>query len=280
MLSLGYSTCPNDTFIFDAWVNNRLNALEIHPEIHLADIDVLNNQAVKGQLDITKLSFGIIADVSEEYQILDSGSALGFGCGPLLISKKNISPIASSLSELVVAIPGEKTTANLLLSMAFPEIKNKVVMLFSEIEDAVLNGEVDAGLIIHENRFTYQALGLHKIIDLGEHWEKTTGMPIPLGCIAIKRNLPNEYKLQIEKIISDSVKSAFKNPDDSKEYVAKYAQSMNHDVMQQHINLYVNEFSVSLGKTGKAAINRLLSEGQKAGIISTITQPLFLEESD
>lgn len=278
MPSLGFSTCPNDTFIFDAWVNKRLNGIAIQPEIHLGDIDELNKQAIHGNLDITKLSFGVIADVSEHYQILDSGSALGFGCGPLLISKNEINANSKNLSDLVVAIPGEKTTANLLLSIAYPEITNKVVMLFSEIEEAVLHGKVDAGLIIHENRFTYEALGLHKIIDLGEHWEKTTGMPIPLGCIAIKRSLPQEQKQAIQSIIRESVISAFNTPSDSDEFVAKHAQSMNKEVMQQHIKLYVNEFSISLGTAGRSAIERLLHEGQKAGILSTITQPIFVED--
>jgi 1,4-dihydroxy-6-naphthoate synthase len=276
MLTLGFSTCPNDTFIFDAWVNQRLNQIDSAPIVHLGDVDELNIKSQSALYDITKLSFGAISDVSDKYQILDSGSALGFGCGPLLVSKQLIDVSNPAFNDLRIAIPGEKTTANLLLSMAFPKLKNKVVLLFSEIEDAILDGTVDAGLLIHENRFTYESLGLKKIIDLGEYWEQTTGHPIPLGCIAVRRDLPQIIKLNIQSTIRNSVEFAFKHPDSSSDYVAKNAQSMSPEVMKQHINLYVNEFSVSLGKRGKEAINRLFEEGKKAGLIGDIIQPIFL----
>lgn len=276
MPTLGFSTCPNDTFIFDAWVNNRLKNLELNPIVHLGDVDELNNKAKNALLDITKLSFGAISSLSDKYQILDAGSALGFGCGPLLISKDKIDIHSASNKNIKIAIPGEKTTANLLLSMAVPQLKNKVVMLFSEIEQAILDGVVDAGLIIHENRFTYESLGLKKIIDLGEHWEQTTGLPVPLGCIAVRRSLSQSSKLEIQSIIRESVEFAFKYPDKSSEYVAEHAQSMKPEVMKQHINLYVNDFSISLGQKGKEAINRLFEEGRKAGIIGELIQPIFL----
>ncbi len=276
MPTLGFSTCPNDTFIFDAWVNKRLDHDEDNPSVYLADVNELNTLAKIGLYDITKLSFGAISMVSDKYQILDSGSALGFGCGPLLISKEKIDENKPAFNDLIVAIPGETTTANLLLTMAFPQLRNKVVMLFSDIEQAILDGNVDAGLIIHENRFTYESKGLKKIIDLGEHWEQTTGLPIPLGCIAVRRELPQGLKIKIQSTIRESVEFAFKNPDISSEYVAEHAQSMKPEVMKQHINLYVNDYSISIGTKGKEAINRLFEEGKKAGIIGEITQPIFL----
>ncbi len=176
-----------------------------------------------------------------------------------------------------MAIPGEKTTANLLLSIAFPQITNKKVMLFSEIEQAVLSGEVDAGLIIHENRFTYAQKGMHKLVDLGEYWENKTGLPIPLGCIAIKRNLPLEVKLRFQSLIRKSIEYAFTNPEKSSEYVSKYAQEMSPDVMKQHIDLYVNQYSISLREEGKKAIYTLFSEAEKSGILKKPTEPIFIE---
>jgi 1,4-dihydroxy-6-naphthoate synthase len=243
----------------------------------MADVDELNRKALNADLDITKLSFGVLAEASKQYQVLDAGSALGFGCGPLLISKNPISPDASDINRLRIGIPGETTTANLLLSMAFPEAKNKVVMLFSEIEEAVLSGKIDAGLIIHENRFTYHERGLYKIIDLGEYWEKRTGLPIPLGCIVVKRSLPENQKKAIGKSIRNSVEFAFANREGSMHYVAEHAQEMSQDVMKQHIALYVNEYSISLGEKGRAAIERLMLEGKNAGLIPEVCQPLFVE---
>ena len=273
--TLGFSTCPNDTFIFDAWVNSRLEN-DIKPFIYLSDVDELNKMALNAKLDITKLSFGVYPEVSEHYQILDSGSALGFGCGPLLICKEKRIDLNNLPSNFSVAIPGERTTANLLLSIAYPKITNKVIMLFSEIEQAVLSGAVDAGLIIHENRFTYAAKGLHKLIDLGEFWENKTGLPIPLGCITIKRSLPEEDKIKIQELIRKSIEHAFSNPQDSSEYVSLHAQEMKPEVMKQHIDLYVNKFSISLGDDGKKAIKTLFAEGEKAGILKKAVEPLFI----
>jgi 1,4-dihydroxy-6-naphthoate synthase len=275
-MNIGFSPCPNDTFIFDALVNNKLANSEML-DVHMADVDELNRKALNADLDITKLSFGVLAEASKQYQVLDAGSALGFGCGPLLISKNPISPDASDINRLRIGIPGETTTANLLLSMAFPEAKNKVVMLFSEIEEAVLSGKIDAGLIIHENRFTYHERGLYKIIDLGEYWEKRTGLPIPLGCIVVKRSLPENQKKAIGKSIRNSVEFAFANREGSMHYVAEHAQEMSQDVMKQHIALYVNEYSISLGEKGRAAIERLMLEGKNAGLIPEVCQPLFVE---
>jgi 1,4-dihydroxy-6-naphthoate synthase len=275
-MKIGFSPCPNDTFIFDALVNNKLANSEML-DVYMADVDELNRKALNADLDITKLSFGVLAEASKQYQVLDAGSALGFGCGPLLISKNPISPDASEINRLRIGIPGETTTANLLLSMAFPEAKNKVVMLFSEIEEAVLSGKIDAGLIIHENRFTYHERGLYKIIDLGEYWEKRTGLPIPLGCIVVKRSLPENQKKAIGKSIRNSVEFAFANREGSMHYVAEHAQEMSQDVMKQHIALYVNEYSISLGEKGRSAIERLMLEGKNAGLIPEVCEPLFVE---
>jgi len=275
-MKIGFSPCPNDTFIFDALVNNKLENSE-QLDVFMADVDLLNRKALKSELDVTKLSFGVLAAASNQYQVLDAGSALGFGCGPLLISKNPIAPDASQINQLKIGIPGETTTANLLLSMAFPEAKNKVVMLFSDIEEAVLSGKIDAGLIIHENRFTYHERGLNKIIDLGEYWEKRTGLPIPLGCIVVKRTLPESQKIDIGKSIRSSVEHAFANREGTMKYVSEHAQEMSQDVMKQHIALYVNEYSISLGEKGRAAISRLMLEGKNAGLIPDVCEPLFVE---
>ena len=275
-MNIGFSPCPNDTFIFDALVNNKLENSDLL-DVFMADVDELNRKALRADLDITKLSFGVLAEASNLYQVLDAGSALGFGCGPLLISKNPIASNASEINRLKIGIPGETTTANLLLSMAFPEAKNKVVMLFSEIEEAVLSGKIDAGLIIHENRFTYHERGLNKIIDLGEYWEKRTGLPIPLGCIVVKRSLPENQKKAIGKSIRNSVEFAFANREGTMHYVAEHAQEMSQDVMKQHIALYVNEYSISLGEKGRAAISRLMLEGKNAVLIPEVCEPLFVE---
>lgn len=275
-MNIGFSPCPNDTFIFDALVNNKLANSEML-DVYMADVDELNRKALNADLDITKLSFGVLAEASKQYQVLDAGSALGFGCGPLLISKNPISPDASEINRLRIGIPGKTTTANLLLSMAFPKAQNKMVMLFSEIEEAVLSGKIDAGLIIHENRFTYHERGLNKIIDLGEYWEKRTGLPIPLGCIVVKRSLPESQKIDFGKSIRNSVEYAFANREGTMNYVAEHAQEMSQDVMKQHIALYVNEYSISLGEKGRAAIERLMLEGKNAGLIPEVFEPLFVE---
>ena len=275
-MNIGFSPCPNDTFIFDALVNNKLEDSE-RLDVFMADVDLLNRKALKAELDVTKLSFGVLAAASNDYQVLDAGSALGFGCGPLLISKNPIMPDVSQINQLKIGIPGETTTANLLLSMAFPEAKNKVVMLFSDIEEAVLSGKIDAGLIIHENRFTYHERGLNKIIDLGEYWEKRTGLPIPLGCFVVKRTLPESQKIAIGKSIRSSVEHAFANREGTMKYVSEHAQEMSQDVMKQHIALYVNEYSISLGEKGRAAISRLMIEGKNAGLIPEVCEPLFVD---
>jgi 1,4-dihydroxy-6-naphthoate synthase len=254
-------------------INNRLHA-NYEWESHLLDVEALNKRAADESFEVTKMSFAAYTFVSDKYQILNAGSALGRGCGPLIISK---SPLTlEDLKYKTIAIPGARTTANLLMSIFVPECKAKVEMVFSDIEDAVLSGRCDAGLIIHENRFTYQQKGLFKVADMGELWEKKTGLPIPLGCIAVKRSLSEKEKNKIDSLIRQSVEYAFNNPDASKEYVAQHAQEMNSEVQQQHIDLYVNDFSVNLGDDGKKAIMTLFNEGFNAGVIPNVSEPIFI----
>jgi 1,4-dihydroxy-6-naphthoate synthase len=275
-LTLGFSPCPNDTFIFDALVNKRIDTEGLEFDVQLGDVETLNTKAFKAELDITKLSYHAFAYMTENYQLLHSGSALGKNCGPVLIAKEDISHLTSHISHLQIAIPGKYTTANFLLSIAFPDANNKTEMVFSEIENAVLSGKVDAGLIIHENRFTYQSKGLKKLIDLGEFWETKTGLPIPLGGIAIRKNLSSDVKLKVERLIRKSIEFAFANPEASKEYVRCHSQEMEACVIQSHINLYVNNYSLSLGEEGGKAIKEMYSIAKQNGIIPQIPEDIFV----
>ncbi len=271
--TLGFSPCPNDTFIFDALVHQRFPS-PLRVTTQLLDVEQLNEKARKKELDITKISFNAYAFVSEHYQILQSGSALGRNCGPVLISKKKYG--FSEINNLRIAIPGKYTTANLLLSIFAPDAINKIEMIFSAIEDAVLSGKSDAGLIIHENRFTYLQQGLLKIADMGELWEQNFHAPIPLGCIAVRRSLPEIEKKMIEEAIFESVSYAFENPHASRAYVQQHSQEISEEVQQQHIKLYVNDFSIDLGEEGQQAIRKLFAEGQKAGLLPLLNEPVFL----
>ena len=256
-LTLGFSPCPNDTFIFDAMVNNKIDTKGLKFNTRLEDVETLNKWALEGKLDITKLSYGVLPKVKDKYDLLNSGSALGRGCGPLLISKEPI-PL-DKVKDCKIAIQGLNTTANLLFSTAFPEAKNKEIMIFSDIESAVLDGRVDAGVIIHENRFTYQLKGLKKVIDLGEYWESTTGSPIPLGGICVRKTLPDELKKQIDQLIHDSLKESYRHYPSLSPYITSHAQEMDEKVMRQHIELYVNDFSLDLGEAGRAAVEKLMA---------------------
>jgi 1,4-dihydroxy-6-naphthoate synthase len=272
-LSLGFSTCPNDTFMFDAIVNGRIDTEGLTFGLKMADIENLNQDAIKGLLDITKISYALYPKISHEYQILDAGSALGRGNGPLLVSKSKIYP--EEINDIHIAIPGLNTTANLLLSIAFPNIKKKTEYLFSDIEEIVLRGEADAGLLIHENRFTYEARGLKKIIDLGAWWEEQTNLPIPLGGIVVRRSLPQTIKQTINRVLNNSIAFAFEHPGASMDFVHKNAQEMADDVVKKHIALYVNDYSLDLGDEGHNAISDLFDRASDIHKINRLTQPIF-----
>lgn len=266
-LSLGISPCPNDTFSFDALLNGRINSDIIFKTVY-EDVAQLNQWAEQEKLDVTKISFHAWAKVMDKYQMLTAGAALGFGVGPLLIGKKSFT--LKEIKDATIAIPGKNTTANFLMKFCYPNANNKKEMLFSEIENAVLKGKVDLGVIIHENRFTYQEKGLVKIMDLGEYWENETQAAIPLGGIAVRRDLAEERKHYINAKIQESIQYAFDNPSASEDYVKEYAQEMNNEVIQEHINLYVNQYSLSLGKTGLDSIRRFLKELNDFNIIDNI----------
>jgi len=267
-LKLGISPCPNDTFsFFNLLYGNFNHGIKYNEHFH--DIEKLNKDLLNADFDVCKASFGIVPQISKNYQILDAGSALGFGCGPLLVAREhfNLADIAS----MKIAIPGYNTTANRLLSLVLGQNLNTEEVVFSEIEDAVATGHFDAGLIIHETRFTFEEKGLVKIIDLGSWWEEHYKTPLPLGCIVVRRSFPEEQKLLIQKQISDSVRQALTKPHETLEFVRSHAQAMSLDVMKQHIDLYVNEFSVSLGSAGRKAVRTLLSEDS-----TKLTEPVFV----
>jgi 1,4-dihydroxy-6-naphthoate synthase len=275
-LSLGFSPCPNDCFMFDAIVNTRIDLEGLEFAVRLADVETLNQAAFAGEADVTKLSYHAYAFCIGDYVLLDAGSALGRNCGPILISKRAIASDEVAAGGLSIAIPGKYTTANFLLGLAFPNATNKTELVFSEIEGALLDGRFDAGLIIHENRFTYAANGLKKIIDLGEFWEETTGAPIPLGGIVIERSIPDDVKQRVNRVIRRSVEYAFAHRTASLDYVRAHAQEMREDVMYKHIDLYVNEYSVDLGVEGRRAVEILFEKAAATGIIPPSTDGLFL----
>jgi 1,4-dihydroxy-6-naphthoate synthase len=273
-LTLGFSPCPNDTFIFDAMVHGRIDTEGLEFDYLLADVEELNRKAFTGDLDITKMSFYAYAYAVQNYLILDSGSALGHRNGPLLISKNKIDP--SKLSTARIAIPGKYTTANMLFSIAWPEALNKTEYLFSSIEEALLKGEMDAGLIIHETRFTYFKRGLHKIADMGEYWEKLTGLPIPLGTIVVNRRLPEDIALKVNRIVRRSLEYAYHDSIASYDFVVANAKEMDSTVMNNHIKLFVNKFTLNLGKEGKKAISELYRIAHEKGIVPELPARIFL----
>ena len=261
-LSLGFSPCPNDTFIFDALVNKKIDTEGLDFDIHLEDVQTLNNFALEDRLDFSKISYGVLPLLLNTHTLLNSGGALGNGVGPLLISK-NENITAGDVNDLRIAIPGKNTTAYLLFSFVYPNAKNISFYVFNEIEAAVLSGEVDAGVIIHENRFTYAQKGLYKITDLGAQWETKTKSPIALGGIVASNRIPKPIMQQVDQLIAKSVEYAFNNYPAISEYVSSHAQEMSEAVMRQHIDLYVNNFSRDMGETGKKAIETLVNIYQK-----------------
>jgi 1,4-dihydroxy-6-naphthoate synthase len=272
-LKLAFSTCPNDTFMFHAMVHKLINTSKYDFEITLCDIEELNEQASQQINDISKISFNAYGQLTQHYQLLSSGAALGFGNGPLIISKHKI--YHDELADVKMAIPGFKTTANLLLETLFPEVKNKKAYLFSDIEDAVLSGEADAGLIIHETRFSFHKKGLLKVADLGEVWGEKMKLPLPLGGIVIRRDLDTETKNNIQQMLAESVKFAMKNPKASIPYVKNYARDLDEKVIQQHIELYVNDYSIDIKPDGKSAIEHLVNQAARINQ-KQITQPIFI----
>lgn len=254
-LTLGFSPCPNDTFIFDALVNNHIDAEGLSFDVVLEDVETLNRWASEGKLDVTKISFPALFQNRNTYTILSSGAALGKGVGPLLIAKRQLD--MGDIKSYRIAIPGINTTANFLLSHAFPEAQNRIPTLFSEIEAAVLNEEVDLGVIIHENRFTYAQKGLVKICDLGDVWEQRQGAAIPLGCIAAKRSLPQDVILKFDALIRKSLTHSFSQYPVLSTYIKQHAQELDEAVMRQHIELYVNNYTMDLGEKGREAIRKL-----------------------
>jgi 1,4-dihydroxy-6-naphthoate synthase len=273
-LTLGFSPCPNDTFIFDAMVHGRIDTEGLEFDFFLADVEELNRKALNSEVDITKISYHAYAYVAQNYLILESGSALGHRNGPLLISRRKINP--EDLNDSKIAIPGKYTTGNLLFSIAWPHAVNKIEYLFSDIEDALLNDEVDAGIIIHETRFTYFKRGLRKISDLGEYWEKLSGLPIPLGAIVINRNIPEDIALKVNNVLRRSLEYAYKDSFASYDFVSGNAKEMDSTIMNNHIKLFVNEYTLHLGDKGKEAINEMFRIASGKGIIPSLPDRIFL----
>lgn len=273
-LTLGFSPCPNDTFIFEAMLHGKVDTEGLEFDAVMEDVEALNRRAAAGEIAVTKLSYHAFAYLCDRYALLDAGSALGNNCGPLLIAKAPMND--AGIDNARIAIPGEMTTANFLLSLAFPNARNKQEMLFSEIEDAVLAGEADAGLIIHENRFTYAQKGLVKLLDLGEYWEKTTGLPIPLGGIALRRDLPAATQQKVNRVMRRSVEYAFAHPEDVMPFVRRHAQAMDEAVMKAHIDLYVTKYTVDLGEKGRAAVQQMYRIAVEKRLIPAFKEKIFL----
>lgn len=271
--TLGFSPCPNDTFIFDALVNKKIDTGNIEFDVVLEDVQTLNQWAMQGKLDITKLSYGVLPLVLYNYAVLKSGSALGRGVGPLLIT--NNDALMTNVDNCIIAIPGEQTTAHLLFSLAYPNAKKKIFLRYDEIENFVLEGK-GLGVIIHENRFTYKDKGLKKIIDLGDYWEKETGNAIPLGGIVINRNIDSYIQQEIDTLIKKSIEYAFNNYPALNDYIRNHAQEMSEDVMRKHIDLYVNDYSVNLGEEGKNTVKKLLEVYQQTNNCTIDYEHIFI----
>lgn len=271
--TLAYSTCPNDTFIFHALVHGLVQAGDLRFETHLHDVEALNTFAGTRRFDITKLSFAAIGCLRERYALLRSGAALGRGCGPLIVARPGFDP--RRLGEVPIAVPGLMTTAHLLLGLYLGKRPLAVPMVFDTIMPQVASGAFEAGLIIHESRFTYPEHGLTCVDDLGAFWERETGLPIPLGGIAAARDLPKDEIARVESAISQSVRHAFAHPDASRDYIKRHAVELADDVIRRHIGLYVNDFSIDLGDEGITAVKTLMKRAEKSGLIPASTLPLF-----
>jgi 1,4-dihydroxy-6-naphthoate synthase len=287
-LRLAYSPCPNDTFIFHAWVHGLLPGAPLVQE-RLEDIDTLNALAAREEADVIKVSMYAFAYLRDSYALLHCGGAMGRGVGPLLVAPKDnhlrpVSPVsraaalADELARLRVAIPGELTTAALLIGLFAGGLRRPVVMPFDQIMPAVATGEVDAGVIIHEGRFTYGSYGLRRIVDLGEWWEETSGLPLPLGGIAVARGLPHSSQAQIEQAVRSSVKHALADPGVTTEYVRAHSQEMDLEVCKAHIDLYVNDYTLDYGLEGADAIRQLLDAAASVGVTPPSDKGLFWDD--
>lgn len=252
-LKLSISPCPNDTFMFDALINGRIDTEGLEFEVSYKDIEELNLGTINGRPDISKISYAIVPRIYDRYAVLNSGSALGRGNGPLLVSNNSNAPAPDSK----IAVPGMNTTARLLMAKFYPELKNITPVLFSEIAGRVASEEFDAGVLIHEGRFTYAEKGLKLICDLGNKWEQKTGMPLPLGAIAVSRSLPESVVKKADKILRKSIEYAFVNPQASAGFIREHAQEMSTDVIESHIELFVNEYSLNIGENGRHAVSEL-----------------------
>ncbi|MEU1001962.1 1,4-dihydroxy-6-naphthoate synthase [Streptomyces tibetensis] len=266
-LQIAYSPCPNDTFVFDALAHDRVPGAPAL-DVTFADIDITNGMAERGEFDVLKVSYAVLPYVLDDYALLPCGGALGRGCGPLVLTRES----DADLTGRTVAVPSEKSTAYLLFRLWAADtldggVGEIVVMPFHEIMPAVRDGKVDAGLVIHEARFTYGQYGLHKLADMGEHWENTTGLPIPLGAIIAKRSLGEQKLRLLADSIRTSVRAAWDDPEASRPYVMEHAQEMDPAVADQHIGLYVNEFTAGLGEDGYAAVRGLLTRAAAEGLV-------------
>jgi 1,4-dihydroxy-6-naphthoate synthase len=273
ILSLGYSTCPNDTLGFYALAHGRVDTGGLNFRIELGDVELLNQKARRVALDVTKLSFAALGNLLDNYGLLRSGAALGRGCGPLVVARPGIQ--LDALEKGPVAVPGMWTTAAMLLGLYVPGSINPVPMRFEAIMPKIMRGELDIGVIIHEGRFTYREYGLECLLDLGEWWESLTGKPIPLGCIAARRDLPPEKIRKIETGIRESVRYGLANRNEAMAYISRYSQEMAPAVIGQHIDLYVNDFTVDLGVEGAAAVRTLFEMAAKKGLLSGGANDLF-----
>ena len=274
-LTLGFSPCPNDTFIFEAMVHGRVDTEGLEFDWFLADVEELNRRAVEGSVDITQMSFHAYARTAQKYLILDSGSALGRSNGPLVVSRRPVMP--DELDDALIAIPGKYTTANLLFSIFWPGATRKREYLFSDIPGAVLSGEADAGLIIHETRFTFRSMGLTMVADTGAMWEKMTGLPVPLGGIVISRNIDPFVASKVERAIRRSIEYARSSPRESVDFIRQHARETDAEVTREHIKLYVNDFSLSLGEEGRRAIEKLFSVALEKGVANPLPASIFLK---
>jgi 1,4-dihydroxy-6-naphthoate synthase len=271
-MTLNFSPCPNDTFIFHAMLHDLVDVENLTFEVHIADVEELNMQAFAGEVAITKLSCAAYACVADKYLVADSGSALGRGNGPLLVARHENALLGCER----VAIPGKYTTAAFLMRFAFPTIHRYEELLFSKIPQAVKEGEVDAGVLIHESRFTYREQGLCLLADLGAIWEKRTGLPIPLGCIAVSRSLTPDVQERFARVMRRSVEYALNNPSKSRTFVKRYSQELSDAVIDKHIDMFVNSSTVSLGAEGRNALQFLMNEAMQRGLISSLPERIFL----